>query len=213
MHGHMRDRNECRHRHGPDFHAAKGGNFKRHMMGGGPGRGFGRGFDDDGQGPRGGRFLGQGDIRVLVLGLIEKEARHGYEIIKQIEDLSLEAYSPSPGVIYPTLTYLEEAGYVTAEMDGTKKRYAITQEGRAYLDENRAMADAIMERLTLIRERVRRFRDEQGAREGSEGPSLPRSVDAAMMNLREVISRRLAKDASETTMIVKRLLEIAEELD
>src|ERR1700732_1503636 len=86
---------------------------------------------------RAGRMLAQGDLRLLALALIADQPRHGYEIIKVFEEKTAGWYSPSPGIVYPTLTYLEEAGYVTAETEGSKKRYAITDEGRAHLDENR----------------------------------------------------------------------------
>src|SRR5262249_53440562 len=84
-----------------------------------------------------GRMLAQGDLRLIALALIAEQPRHGYEIIKVLEDKTAGWYSPSPGIVYPTLTYLEEAGYVTAQAEGAKKLYAITDEGRAHLDENR----------------------------------------------------------------------------
>src|SRR4029079_8606845 len=104
-------------------------------FGGGPGWG---------PGPQGGgggwfrvrRMLAQGDLKLLALALIAEQPRHGYELIKLIEEKTSGWYSPSPGVVYPTLTFLEEAGYVTAEAEGAKKRYTITEEGRAYLEEN-----------------------------------------------------------------------------
>ena len=91
-------------------------------------------------------MLAQGDLKLLALALIAEQPRHGYELIKLIEEKTSGAYSPSPGVVYPTLTFLEEAGYVTAESEGAKKRYAITDEGRAYLEENRDIADMVLER-------------------------------------------------------------------
>jgi len=107
---------------------------------------------------RAGRMLAQGDLRLIALALIAEQPRHGYEIIKVLEDKTAGWYSPSPGIVYPTLTYLEEAGYVTAEVEGAKKRYAITDEGRAHLDENRDFVDAVLERLAFIGERVARMR-------------------------------------------------------
>lgn len=203
----------------------RGGHEDMFMMGGGPfSRGFGgrggghgsgrggRGFgDDDGDG-RIGRFLMQGDLRLVVLALIEKEPRHGYEIIKHIEDLTYGFYAPSPGVIYPTLTYLEEAGYVTAEADGNKKRYVITDEGRSYLEENRSFAATVLDRLSQFAERIKE-RQERRDRGRDAGPSLPRSVDAAMLNLREVIARKLGEDEKKGGEIVRLLLDFAESLD
>ena len=83
---------------------------------------------------RAGRMLAQGDLRLLALALIAEQPRHGYEIIKVLEEKTEGWYAPSPGIVYPTLTYLEEAGYVTAQADGAKRLYTITGEGRGYLE-------------------------------------------------------------------------------
>lgn len=215
MFGHLKDRFEARrgcrgrgHAGHEEMFAMRGGPFR-----GGPGRGGpgGRGFGDDGEG-RIGRFLGQGDLRFLVLALIEKEPRHGYEIIKHVEDATGGLYAPSPGIIYPTLTYLEEAGYVVAEAEGNKKRYAITPEGRAYLDENRSLAEAITGRLAHLGEKARHRHEKTGGR-GDEGVALPRSVDAAMLNLREVIARKLEANDAKAGGIVRMLLQVADNLD
>ena len=102
-------------------------------------------------GGRAGRLFDYGELRYVVLALIEEKPRHGYELIKAIEDRSAGTYSPSPGVIYPTLTLLEEIGHATVtEADG-KKLYAITQEGSAYLAANRAALDAAMARIDSVR--------------------------------------------------------------
>ena len=181
-------------------------------MHGGPSRRggrHGRGFGGDGEG-RIGRFLMQGDLRLVVLALVEKEPRHGYEIIKHIEELTHGFYAPSPGVIYPTLTYLEEARYVVAEQDGNKKRYAITAEGKAHLDENRTFAVTVLERLAQFAERMRQKQERRGR---DEGPSLPRSVDAALLNLREVIARRLEGDERKAGEVVRLLLQAADDID
>src|SRR5579875_3678085 len=118
----------------------------------GHGRGFGR-QGDWGRG-RGGRrrVFDQGDLRLVILQLIADKPSHGYEIIKAIEERIGGEYSPSPGVIYPTLTLLEEMGYATVQPEeGGRKLYAITDEGRAFLEQNRAAADAIFERMAETR--------------------------------------------------------------
>jgi DNA-binding PadR family transcriptional regulator len=95
----------------------------------------------------GGRMLGHGDLKLLLLALIEQQPRHGYELIRTIEEMFHGHYAPSPGAVYPTLTMLEEMGYATVESEqGGRKLYAITAEGRAYLDQNRAAVDAMTER-------------------------------------------------------------------
>src|SRR3954453_11225770 len=93
-----------------------------------------------GEGSGGGEVLGArpmlapGDLRLIALALIAEQPRHGYEIIKVLEEKTAGWYAPSPGIVYPTLTYLEETGYVTAQPDGAKKLYTITDEGRAHLE-------------------------------------------------------------------------------
>jgi DNA-binding PadR family transcriptional regulator len=189
------------------------GPFGRGFMGESGGRGPGRGGfggSDDGFGPRG-RFLGQGHIRLLVLALIEAQPGHGYDLIKQIEEMSGGAYTPSPGVIYPTLTLLEEAGFAATTSEGNKKLYTITEEGKAHLDENRRQAEKIIERLTDLGEHMK-TREERHGRGREESPGLPRGVDAAFLNLREAVARKLGKDEDAATEIVRKLLAMAEEL-
>ncbi len=100
-----------------------------------------------GRGGRVARFLEHGDLRLLVLHLIGEAPRHGYELIKAVEDLTGGAYAPSPGVIYPTLTMLEELGQAEAAAEGTKKLYSITDAGRAALAESKPVLDTILARL------------------------------------------------------------------
>jgi len=80
----------------------------------------------------------QGALRLVVLGLIAEEPRHGYDIIKALEGRFAGAYSPSPGSIYPMLQMLEEADLVSSVMSGNKRLFSITEAGRAYLKENEA---------------------------------------------------------------------------
>jgi len=97
---------------------------------------------------RGGRFFDQGDLRFVLLKLIADQPSHGYELIKAVEQAAGGAYSPSPGVIYPTLTLLEDLGYVSvSDAAGGKKLYAVTADGEAFLTENRAHIDALFERM------------------------------------------------------------------
>src|SRR5438067_2187641 len=99
-----------------------------------------------------GRIFGHGDLRLVILKLISEAPRHGYEIIKEIEEKLGGSYSPSPGVIYPTLTWLEELGYASVTAgDGSKKQYAITREGSAYLADNKKAVDTIFGRIDEVR--------------------------------------------------------------
>src|SRR5262249_12246061 len=103
---------------------------------------------------RAGRMLATGDLRLIALALIADEARHGTEIIEVLKEKPAGWHSASPGIVYPTLTFLEEAGYVTAQVEGAKKLYTITDEGRAYLAENRDFVDALLERLVAVGEKA-----------------------------------------------------------
>lgn len=106
-------------------------------------------------GPRGrhsrgrmGRMFDQGDLKYVILQLLDEKPRHGYDIIKELEERSKGAYSPSPGTVYPTLTMLEEMGYARATEDGGKKVYEITAEGKKYLEENSSTVESIFERIS-----------------------------------------------------------------
>jgi DNA-binding PadR family transcriptional regulator len=132
------------HRHhchrGPIEGGGGGHDYRRHWR-------FGRGD--------GGRFFEQGDLRFVILKLLSEKPSHGYEIIKAIEDRLGGAYTPSPGVIYPTLTLLEETGLIAAaQSEGPRKLYEITAEGRAALERDKATVDAIFARMGELNERL-----------------------------------------------------------
>ncbi len=110
------------------------------------GRGRGRGGWGRGGG---GRMLGHGDLRLLLLALIGERPRHGYDLIRAIEEKFSGAYSPSPGAIYPLLTMLEEQDLIRSTPEGTKKLYAVTPEGEAFLKENDAAVQGILTRIEL----------------------------------------------------------------
>ena len=160
---------------------------------------------------RAGRMLATGDLRLLALALIAEQPRHGYEIIKVLEEKTDGWYSPSPGIVYPTLTYLEEAGHVTAQTEGAKKLYTITDEGRAHLAENRNFVDAVLERLSAIGDKISRIRRRFRADE-RETNGLPQLVQAALENLRDVAAKRLEGDEDAEAKIVDVLARAAQEL-
>ena len=118
-----------------------------------------RGFDGDSPGPfgrgswfggPGGRVFGPGDLRLVLLALISEKPRHGYELIRAIEDKFSGSYAPTPGAVYPTLTLLEEQDLIRSEAaGGAKKLYTITPEGEAFLVQNKVNVDAVMARLDL----------------------------------------------------------------
>ena len=99
------------------------------------------------------RMFDHGDLKLVVLALIAEQPRHGYEIIKEIEHRVGGAYAPSPGVIYPLLTMLEEMGLAQlSASEGAKKLYAITEQGQAELTSNKANVDALFARIASARE-------------------------------------------------------------
>ena len=112
--------------------------------------GFGSGARRGRGGPGGqrGRMFEQGDLKLVILRLLEEKPRHGYDIIKEIEERFGGTYAPSPGTVYPTLTMLEDMGYAKGTVEeGGKKIYAITEEGRKHLADNSQAVDSIFERM------------------------------------------------------------------
>jgi len=100
-------------------------------------------------GPFRARFFAHGDLKLVILSLLAERARHGYDIIKAIEEKSGGMYSPSAGTVYPTLTLLEEMGFARSSADESGKRvYEITDAGRAHLAEHRGMVDDIFSRIS-----------------------------------------------------------------
>jgi DNA-binding PadR family transcriptional regulator len=185
----------------------------RHGWRGQFGRGFGGGRHgmggEDFMGAR--RMLAQGDLRLIALALIAEQPRHGYEIIKVLEDKTSGWYSPSPGIVYPTLTYLEEAGYVVGQAEGAKKLYSITAEGRVYLEENSDFVRAVLDRLAAIGERFAhmRRRDQREEERAQAGSPLLR---AAIENLKDVALARLAQDPEGEPKVIELLARAAGEL-
>ena len=114
--------------------------------------GFGRrGGGDPGEGRGRRRMFEGGELRLVMLLLMETEPRHGYDVIREIETRTGGAYAPSPGIVYPTLTLLEEIGHAEARVsEGAKKLYAITPTGLAELNENRSEAEAALARLHAL---------------------------------------------------------------
>jgi DNA-binding PadR family transcriptional regulator len=149
--------------------------FGRHHGGRGFGH-FGKGFMDGGD--MGGRAFGMGrklasvDLQLLILGLLAEKPRHGYEIIKALDERSKGFYIPSPGMVYPALTYLEEIGHATVEADGARKLYSITELGSEHLQSNRGTVDALFAQFGRVGERMDRVRRAMGFEDsGAEATS------------------------------------------
>jgi DNA-binding PadR family transcriptional regulator len=123
-----------------------------------PGDPHGAGFD----GLNRGRKLGSADLQLLLLALLAEHASHGYELIKALDERSNGYYTPSPGMVYPALTYLEEIGHASVELQGAKKLYSITAEGLTHLEGQRATVDALLEQLAYIGQRMAQVRSAMG---------------------------------------------------
>ena len=142
----------CRHQ---GFSGRRGEFFDRF---GGPG----------GPGMKPGRLLTSEDLHLIILALISEKPSHGYEIIKEVERRSSGIYTPSPGMIYPALTYLEEASFAVSEAEGAKKLYRITEAGSEYLAKNRKHVDALLDRLALWGQKISHFRDQMAQDEEAD---------------------------------------------
>ncbi len=176
------------------------------------GRGFGwHGF-------RAGRKLGGDDLQLLVLALLADKPCHGYEIMKALEERSGGFYSPSPGMVYPALTYLEEIGYASVEAEGAKKLYRITDAGRAHLEQNRRVVDAILAQLVWVGEKMERVRrvfagDEAQAGEGERRPrGWSAELNDARHALRAALAARSDASAEEQHRVAEILARAAREI-
>ncbi len=142
---------------------------------------------------RGGRLarvLEHGDLRLLILHLIAEKPRHGYELIKAIGDLAGGDYAPSPGVVYPTLTMLEELGQVESTADGARKSYAITPTGTELLTEQAQPIADLLARIANARPRE---------------PEAP--IVRANENLRTAIRLKLGR-AENSPALVRKIADI-----
>jgi DNA-binding PadR family transcriptional regulator len=152
---------------------------------------------------RSGRVFDHGDLRYVLLHLIAEKPRYGYELIKAIEEQFGGMYSPSPGVVYPTLTLLEELGYLRPETaEGPRKLYSITAEGTAFLAANRGALEAVLARMIEISQ----------AYAGGPAPEIRR----ALHNLEEALSIRLGKgplDAAQVRAVTDALDRVAGEIE
>jgi DNA-binding PadR family transcriptional regulator len=134
------------------------------------------------------RFFAHGDLRLVIAQLIAEKPRYGYEIIKAIEEQAAGAYTPSPGVVYPTLTLLEELGYVTVRAgEAGRKQHEITPQGTAFLEANRATVDGLRARMS------------EAARVHGGGPAP--QIMRAMENLKLALRLRLGRGPLDEAQI------------
>jgi DNA-binding PadR family transcriptional regulator len=132
------------------------------------------------RGGRSGRLFDYGELRFLLLAVIAEQPRHGYELIKLIEERVGGSYSPSPGVIYPTLSWLDDMGYASLEVqEGGRKLYHLTSEGQSFLAANQNAVAELLARISAV------------VSEGSE--HLPDTVMRAMKNLKMAMRLRIGR--------------------
>lgn len=183
---------------GPAARMRRGEHFGEER--GGFGGGFGGG---SGGGPRGGggrrgkRFAGE-ELRAMVLGLLEAGPQHGYQLIRTFAERSGDAYSPSPGVLYPLLTLLADMGLVEeAPGEGSRRSYRLTEAGKAELEAKRADLAAVFARLAALGE------------DAGRADAAP--VRRAMMNLRTAAVQRLTREGAdaETAFAIAALIDEA----
>jgi DNA-binding PadR family transcriptional regulator len=159
--------------------------------------------DDDGppgrrgrQGRRGRRMFESGELRLVLLKLIADEPRHGYDLIRAIEELTGGEYAPSPGVVYPTLTLLQDMGLIEeAAVEGSRKPFQVTDDGRKQIEERAEEIEGLFERLS----------DAKPRSENLAGPAIGRAVK----NLMTALSHRVGREGLNEEL----LLEIAAILD
>ena len=189
---------------------ASRGNCGGHMRGrhgwrAGPGRGFDGPWNWDGfgrgmggrHGGRGRRMFDGSELKLVLLKLIADQPRHGYDVIREIEAMTGGAYSPSPGMIYPTLTLLDDTGFIEEQRaEGAKKLYTATDEGRAHLDENAEEVEALIARLTRLGEKSAR----------ADSGAIRRSMVNLGMALR---NRFMAGEVDEETL--RKLVDLIDE--
>ncbi|OJU14008.1 MAG: PadR family transcriptional regulator [Alphaproteobacteria bacterium 64-11] len=178
-HGH------CGHHHFGRFGRFRGGEF------GAPWE-----METGGRGRR--RVFDSGELRLVLLKLISDQPRHGYDLIRSIEELTGGEYSPSPGIVYPTLTLLQEMGHIREDdTGGGRKTFAITQDGAVFLAQNKTVVEALFERLAALG--IERARTDR----------MP--IRRAMGNLRTVLIHRLGREqvSAETLHQITAILDDA----
>ena len=166
-----------------------------------------------------GRMLASGDLRLVALYFIEQQPRHGYDLIKAIEERTGGIYVPSPGIVYPALTFLEEAGYVTSSAEGNKRLYTITEEGKGHLADNRDAVDATLAHFAKLSEqfaKLRRHFQETGVKPGGADRDLDDvapEVNEARRALKKAIRAALRSgDAHDQRRLAEILKRAAEEI-
>jgi DNA-binding PadR family transcriptional regulator len=152
-------------------------------------RGFGGRRHEHRHGGGRDRLFDAGDLKLVILKLLSERPSYGYQLIKAMEERLAGGYTPSAGVIYPTLTLLEEEGLAASTVESNKKVYSVTPEGTEFLEENKVRVDALFERL-----------DEAGR--GFQRGRSP-EIMKAFQNLRGAVLARVSRGNATEEQIAK----------
>jgi DNA-binding PadR family transcriptional regulator len=174
--------------------------------------GFTGGMGMGGRAFRAGRRLASGDLQLVLLALLSERPSHGYELIKALEERSGGFYSPSPGMIYPALTWLEEVGYTSVAAEGTKKLYSISDTGREYLKDNRDAADAMLGQLEHIGRKMGRVREIFGGFDEDSAAGESAEIDAARRELKQALRDKRGAAAEEQSRIAAIMKKAADQI-
>jgi DNA-binding PadR family transcriptional regulator len=158
-----------------------------------------------------GRKFGADDLQLMLLGILEQDPSHGYELIKALDAMSGGFYKPSPGMVYPALTYLEELGYATVEIEGSKKRYFLSDAGRAYLDANRDRITLIFSKLKHVSRKMewmRRAWTGEQAETGLEGEDAATGWVPEFVQARQALKMALLRRVDASPVEQRRIAEI-----
>ena len=165
--------------------------FKTH----GHHRGHGDAGFDEGRRRRE-RIFEHGDLRVLVLHLLQDQPRHGYELIRAIGELVGGDYTPSPGTVYPTLTLLEDLGHAQVSDEDGRKRYALTEAGQTEAQAQAATVQTLLDKLQHLRQR----------HAGHRPPEIMRAMD----NLKAALRGRIDRQGPDQEL-VQRIAEVIDQ--
>lgn len=180
-----------------DFEGERGGRYERCHRGRGGREGM-QGFGGRHRGFGGGRerLFDSGDFKLVLLRLIAEEPSYGYQLIKTLEEKLAGGYTPSAGAIYPTLTMLEEEGFISSSIsESNKKVYSITKEGTAFLKENSERIEELFDRLKAVKQEYSRSRSPE--------------IMKAFMALRESVVSKMGRG----TVTKEQIRKIAEQIE
>jgi DNA-binding PadR family transcriptional regulator len=151
-------------------------------------------------------------LQLVLLALLSERPSHGYELIKALEERSGGFYSPSPGMIYPALTWLEEVGYTSVAAEGAKKLYSITDSGREYLKDNQDAADAMLGQLEHIGRKMGRVREIFGGFDEDSAAGESAEIDAARRELKQALREKRGAPAQEQSRIAAIMKKAADQI-